>query len=168
MPIYEFYCEDCNIIFNFFSRTINTSKCPICPKCKRRQLTRQMSLFAVTGRAKENEGIDNLPFDENKLESAMQTLAKEVDNINEEDPRQAARLMRKLSEMTGLEMGAGMSEALERMEKGEDPDQLETEMGDILENEDPFIIPGKKNAGQRSYHVAPKRDETLYDMEDTR
>jgi hypothetical protein len=26
MPIYEFYCPDCNTIFNFFSRTINTSK----------------------------------------------------------------------------------------------------------------------------------------------
>ena len=26
MPIYEFYCPDCNTLFNFFSRTINTSK----------------------------------------------------------------------------------------------------------------------------------------------
>jgi hypothetical protein len=26
MPIYEFYCVDCNTLFNFFSKTINTQK----------------------------------------------------------------------------------------------------------------------------------------------
>jgi len=108
--------------------------------------------------------MDNLPFDDAKMEKALQTLAKEVESINEEDPRQAARLMRKLSDMTGLEMGAGMSEALERMEKGEDPDQLEAEMGDMLDNEDPFIIPGKKKALQKPFHNPPQRDETLYEM----
>lgn len=164
MPIYEFFCQDCNVIFNFFSKTINTTTCPVCPRCEKRQLSRQLSLFTVTGRAKENDDMDNLPFDDAKMEKALQTLAKEADNINEDDPRQAARLMRKLSDMTGLEMGAGMSEALERMEKGEDPDQLEAEMGDILENEDPFIIPGKKKALQKLFHIPPQRDETLYEM----
>ncbi|MGD2029649.1 MAG: zinc ribbon domain-containing protein, partial [Desulfobacterales bacterium] len=41
MPIYEFYCRDCNTIFNFFSKTINTTKKPKCPKCKTKTLTRQ-------------------------------------------------------------------------------------------------------------------------------
>jgi putative FmdB family regulatory protein len=164
MPIYEFFCQDCNVIFNFFSKTINTTTCPVCPRCKHRRLSRKLSLFTVTGRAKENDDMDNLPFDDAKMEKALQALAKEADSINEEDPRQAARLMRKLSDMTGLEMGAGMSEALERMEKGEDPDQLEAEMGDMLENEDPFIIPGKKKAVQKPFHNPPQRDETLYEM----
>jgi putative FmdB family regulatory protein len=164
MPIYEFYCQDCNIIFNFFSKTINTTKCPVCPKCKQRELSRQLSLFAVTGKAKEDDGMDDAPFDEGKMEKVMQTLAKEADNINEDDPRQAARLMRKLSDMTGLEMGAGMSEALQRMENGEDPEQLESEMGDIFDNEEPFIIPGKKKIRQKFLNRAPQRDETLYEL----
>ncbi|MFO8082713.1 MAG: zinc ribbon domain-containing protein [Desulfobacterales bacterium] len=164
MPIYEFYCQDCNIIFNFFSKTINTTKCPVCPKCKQKELSRQLSLFAITGKAKEDDGMDDLPFDEGKMEKAMQTLANEADNINEDDPRQAARLMRKLSDMTGLEMGAGMSEALQRMENGEDPEQLESEMGDIFDNEEPFIIPGKKKTGQKFFYRAPQRDETLYEL----
>jgi putative FmdB family regulatory protein len=46
MPIYEFYCPDCNTLFNFFSRTINTAKQPTCPKCRTRTLERQMSAFA--------------------------------------------------------------------------------------------------------------------------
>ena len=55
MPIYEFYCPDCNTLFNFFSRTINTTKKPKCPRCKTRTLERQMSAFAFTGKAKESD-----------------------------------------------------------------------------------------------------------------
>jgi len=37
--------------------------------------------------------------------------------------------------MTGLELGPGMNEALKRMEGGEDPDRIEAEMGNLLEDE---------------------------------
>ena len=164
MPIYEFYCRDCNTIFNFFSKTINTTKRPDCPKCKTSRLNRQVSLFAVTGKAKEDNGMDDFAFDESKMEKAMQVLAREADNINEDDPRQAAQLMRKLSNMTGLKIGPGMSEALGRMEKGEDPDQLEAEVGDILADEEPLILPEKKKIVQKGSRLVPRRDETLYDL----
>jgi putative FmdB family regulatory protein len=164
MPIYEFYCEDCNTIFNFFSKTINTTKKPSCPKCKTRKLSRQMSAFAFTGKATEDGDMDDLPFDENKMEKAMQMLAGEAENINEDDPRQAANLMRKLTDMTGLELGAGMQEALKRMEAGEDPDAIEAEMGDLLEGEEPFLMPEKKGGSSVKKRPAPQRDETLYDL----
>ena len=98
------------------------------------------------------------------MEQAMQMLAGEADKINEDDPRQAANLMRKLSDMTGLKIGPGMDEALTRMEMGEDPEQVEAEMGDLLEEEDPFLLPGKKGKGIRSKRPAPQKDETLYDL----
>ena len=164
MPIYEFYCKDCNTIFNFFSKTVNTTKKPKCPKCKTKTLTKQISLFAVTGKAKEGGDLDDLPFDEAKMEQAMQMLAGEADKINEDDPRQAANLMRKLSDMTGLKLGEGMDEALRRMEKGEDPEQIEAEMGDILEDEDPFSLPEKKAKSIKTKRKEPLRDETLYDL----
>jgi hypothetical protein len=89
-------------------------------------------------------------------------LASEADKINEDDPRQAARLMRKLSEATGLRMGQGMEEALSRMERGEDPDAIEQEMGDLLEGEDPFIFDQKsRSVGKKT---RPVIDETLYDL----
>ena len=163
MPIYEFYCEACNTIFNFFSRAVNTTKKPTCPRCRKRRLARRMSAFAVTGKAKEEGGADDLPFDESRKEKVMQTLAGEAESISEDDPRQAANLMRKLTDMTGLELGPGMTEALRRMERGEDPDQIEAEMGDLLEGEDPFLLPGKKG-NQKSRRPAPSRDETLYDL----
>ncbi|MCJ7617237.1 MAG: zinc ribbon domain-containing protein [Desulfobacterales bacterium] len=165
MPIYEFYCNKCNTIYNFFSRTVNTTKTPDCPKCKKYKLARQMSAFAVTGKAKEGSNdIDNLPFDESKLESAIQMLGSEADKINEDDPRQAAGLMRKLTNMTGIELGQGMEEALSRMEKGEDPEKIGAEMEDILENEEPFLLPDKKGKPVKAKYIEPLRDETLYDL----
>jgi putative FmdB family regulatory protein len=164
MPIYEFYCETCNTIFNFFSKTINTTKKPKCPKCKTKVLSRQMSAFAFTGKAKENSDADDLPLDEGKMEKAMQMLAGEADKINEDDPRQAANLMRKLSDMTGLQLGPGMNEALKRMEAGEDPDAIEAEMGDLLEEEDPFLLPEKMDTAKKVRKAAPTRDDKLYDL----
>ena len=123
-----------------------------------------MSVFAFTGTATQNGDADDLPVDEAKMEKAMQALAKEADSINEDDPRQAADLMRKLTDITGLELGAGMNEALSRMERGDDPDTIEAEMGDIIENEDPFLLPGKKVKSLIRKTVEPERDETLYDL----
>ncbi|MFC1857454.1 FmdB family zinc ribbon protein [Thermodesulfobacteriota bacterium] len=164
MPIYEFYCQDCHTIFSFFSRTVNTTKIPVCPRCKRKKLSRQVSLFAFTGKAKEEGEMEDLPFDESKMEQAMQALASEADKINEDDPRQAANLMRKLSDMTGLRLGPSMEEALTRMEKGDDPEQVEAEMGDLLEGEEPFILPEKKAKASSAKRPAPYKDETLYDL----
>jgi len=164
MPIYEFYCENCNTIFNFFSKRINTKKRPGCPKCKNRKLSRQMSPFAFTGKAKEDHGVEDLPFDEGKMEQAMNMLASEAENINEDNPREAANLVRKLTDMTGLELGQGMNEALNRMENGEDPEKIEAEMGDLLEGEEPFLIPGHKSNIKKSVKPAPSRDDNLYEL----
>ncbi len=164
MPIYEFYCQDCHTIFNFFAKTVNTAKRPNCPKCKTKKLSKQMSAFAFTGKAKEQNDMDDLPFDESKMEHAMNMLAGEADKINEDDPRQAANLMRKLTDMTGMQLGSSMEEALSRMESGEDPEQVEAEMGDLLEGEEPFILPDKKGKGIKAKPAAPFKDDTLYDL----
>jgi putative FmdB family regulatory protein len=162
MPIYEFYCPECHMVFNFFSRTINTEKIPPCPKCNRSKLERQMSSFAVLRGGKEDQE-DGLPdIDESKLEKAMTALASEAERINEDDPKQAAQLMRKLTHMTGLELGTGMEEALRRMEAGEDPEQIEAEMGDLLEEEDPLLFQGQKKSTSRK--MEPRRDEKLYEL----
>lgn len=167
MPIYEFYCQRCNTIYNFLSRSIQPDKRPNCPHCKKVKLAKQVSLFAPTGRA--TEGTTNepaLPMDESKMERAMDALAREADQVTEEDPRQAANLMRKFSQMTGMEMGEGMKEALNRLEAGEDPDRIEAELGDRLEKEDPFILPekGKKGRTKGLRSPAPRRDPTLHEM----
>ncbi len=162
MPIYEFYCPKCHMIFNFLSRSVNTEKRPLCPKCRKTKLDRQMSPFATPRDRGEEEDMVMPDMDESKMERAMNLLAKEAEHVDENDPRQAANLMRKLTDMTGLNMGPGMEEALKRMEAGEDPEQIEAEMGDILEEEDPFSF--KEKSSKSSKKRPPKVDEKLYDL----
>lgn len=144
---------------------MRTRKKPDCPKCGRKKLPKQMSGFAMTGK-KGGDGEDELPFDESKMESAVNSLAAEAESINEDDPRQAAQFMRKFTEKTGMELGDTMNEAIARMEKGEDPDQIEQELGDSIENEDPFKLPGKTvrtvKAASRKIHA--RRDPNIYDL----
>lgn len=163
MPIYEFYCHQCHTIYKFFSRKVNTKKIPSCPKCHKIKLKRQLSQFAtISGSGEEKTDGDNPQFDESRMEKAMAMLANEADNMNEDDPKQAAHLMRKLTDMTGLALGPGMEEALNRMEKGEDPEKIEEEMGDILEGEEPFLFEKKKSKSKSQ--PKPKIDDTLYEL----
>jgi hypothetical protein len=90
----------------------------------------------------------------------MNLLAKEAEHVDENDPKQAANLMRKLTDMTGMDLGPGMEEALTRMEAGEDPEQIEEEMGDLLEEEDPFSF--KQKSSRNPKKRLPRKDEKLY------
>lgn len=161
--MYEFYCHICNTIYTFFSRTINTEKTPDCPACKKNTLSRQISRFSFTGKSKKDQDGDSefpdLPIDESKMERAMQALASEAENISEDNPRQAANLMRKLTDMTGLKLGDKMEDALSRMEAGEDPEAIEQQMGDIDES-DLFKVEVSRSFRQKR----PLRDDTLYEM----
>lgn len=164
MPIYEFYCEDCNTLFNFLSRRVNTQTAPACPRC-RKELKKQMSIFSRTGRAREENDDMLAGMDEGKMERVLGELAGEAERISEDDPKAMARLMRKFTEKTGLNLGGGMEEALARMERGEDPEQIEREMGDLLEGEDPLSLLRKKAGSTGGLRrVEPIRDETLYEM----
>ncbi|MBN1106507.1 MAG: zinc ribbon domain-containing protein [Deltaproteobacteria bacterium] len=162
MPIYEFYCGKCHMIFNFFSSTVNTEKRPICPRCRKTALVRQMSTFSSPRGLKEEEDTPLPDMDESRVMEAMNVLAREADGLDENDPRQAANLMRRLSDMTGLNLGSGMEEALRRMEAGEDPEEVESEMGDLLEEEDPFSL--KKKSVRPGRRPPPQVDGKLYDL----
>jgi putative FmdB family regulatory protein len=160
MPIYEFYCKKCHMIFNFFSGSVDVEKRPTCPQCKKTKLDRQMSTFSSPRNRGEEEDLPLPDMDEHKMEQAMSLLANEAEHMDENDPRQAANLMRKLTDMTGLKLGSGMEEALSRMEAGEDPEQIEAEMGDLLEEENPFDL--KSTLNRIPKKRPPKVDETLY------
>lgn len=166
MPIYEFYCADCHRVYNFLSRTVSTSRKPACPRCGRKELERKPSLFAVSRGGADAEQEDALPsgFDEEKLANAMAGLEHEAAG-GEDDPKAAARMMRRLWDKAGLKLGPGMDEAFRRMEAGEDPESIEAEMGDVLESEDPFArapSPGGKKSLRRL--LPPTVDPELHEL----
>lgn len=122
-----------------------------------------MSVFAaITTGAREDASDDSLGgVDDAKMEKNMMQLAADAEKIKDDDPKAAAKFMRKLSDATGMKLGDGFQEALHRLEKGEDPDKIDEEMGDMLSAENPFEVrPGRKGHALRK----PHHDETLYDL----
>jgi len=162
MPIYEFYCRDCHTIFNFISRRINTEKIPPCPRCNRPELEKQVSPFAISRGLEEKPNDDFPDLDDSRMEQAMATLAGEMGGMDEDDPKAMARFMRRFSEVSGMDLGGGMEEAISRLEAGEDPEAIEADMGDLFEGDNPF---GKEKAMSfRRRHLPPAHDETLYPL----
>lgn len=172
MPIYEFYCKDCHTIYNFLQRSSGSTKKPKCPKCGRKDLEKQISRFAISKGLSEPASGGDDPFagmDEEKMEKAMMEMAGDVENINEDDPKQMARVMKKLFDATGVDPGDGIQEAIRRMELGEDPDKIEEDLGGELDDVDPFANAKKKSAKNVHEKIKkmlgrPKVDPELYDL----
>ena len=116
------------------------------------------SLFDPSGIEDPLAGLD-----ETKMEQAFESLMRDAEGMNEDDPRQMATLMRKFSDKTGISMGEQMEEALSRMEAGEDPDQIEQEMGDLLDSDDSFTLEAMKKK-VKSGPRPPVHDEKLYEL----
>ncbi len=175
MPIYEFYSPDTHKIYSFYARRILArGEVPRCPEGSGHRMERVLSPFAVTGRAKEPQadggsGADDL---DPRLEAEMMRMAGEMSSLDDEnpDPRQLGRMMRRMMEITGEKMPEPMLEMLARMEKGEDPEKLEEEYGDVLDDES-FPAGGSAEDGAAGGGVStlrrklpPRRDPKLYEL----
>lgn len=173
MPVYEFYCRPCHTIYSFQSPRVDTETRPSCPVCGEPELTKRVSIFAITRGGGDDGGgeMDDLPpgLDEDKLMRTMASMEGEMSGLDEEDPRQAARAMRRLFQESGLRPGDGMEEALARMESGEDPDQVEQELGDVLDGDDGLFgspkASGKTLRQLRERLSRPKVDPKWYPLQ---
>jgi putative FmdB family regulatory protein len=167
VPIYEFYCAACHKVFNFLARTIDTEKRPACPACGRKGLDRWMSSFAISKNRQESDAGDDLPPDMNEaeMERVMEDFAREAEGMDENDPRQMARVLRKLYDKTGMPLDENTAEAIRRMEAGEDPESLDESLGDAPDDETPGLSPGgRRLRGLIRKRLPPEVDPTLYDM----
>lgn len=137
MPIYEYYCPDNHTIYQFYAKTLAQGKtvprCPDNPKFKLRKL---VSAFAVTKGGKRDEAAETKPAapagdpgEDARMEAAMSAMEKEFSGVDENDPRAMARMMRKMSEMTGEKIDGEMEEVVRKLEEGADPESLEEQLG---------------------------------------
>ena len=141
MPIYEYACPKCRVIFNFLSKRLNPDRLPVCPKCGNKKMTKQMSRFAMSRGLKEpaaktepQSGEPPMPdFDDPRMERAMMEMERDMEHLDENNPKHMAHMMRKMKDI----MPAGtvpkeLDVAIKRLEAGEDPEKIEEDMGDVL------------------------------------
>jgi hypothetical protein len=94
------------------------------------------------------------PQQEARLERELMTLARDMESIDENNPRQLGAIMRRLTDATGEPIDAAADEMIRRLEAGEDPDAIEEKMGDVLPDD----------GGDPMYGGAPSYDDGLYDL----
>lgn len=171
MPIYEFYCPDCDTLFNFFTPRVDTEARPDCPRCGRPELERKPARFAALSSSSGDEGdgddeLAALGIDEERLAGAFESVLGEMEagGGEPEDPRAMARMLRRVGEEAGLEPGDTMEEMLGRMEAGEDPERLEEEMGDAFDDTDgdPLAELFRRRRAAAGRRRRPKVDDELY------
>jgi putative FmdB family regulatory protein len=115
MPVYEFHCADCKRRVSVVQSFEEYGKTPpVCPLCGGKSLRRLISRVRVA----------------RSEESRMDTLADPSGwgDVDESDPRSMAKMMRRMSSELGEEMGPDFNEAVDRMEAGESPEDIERTM----------------------------------------
>src|SRR3954463_11646062 len=141
MPIYEYACPKCRVIFNFLSKRINPDRLPTCPKCGNKKMAKQITRFAMSRGLKEpaspaegDAGDAPTPdFDDPRVERAMMELERDMAHMDENNPKHMAHMMRKMKDlMPPGSVPKELDVAIKRLESGEDPEKIEEDMGDVL------------------------------------
>jgi putative FmdB family regulatory protein len=121
VPIYEYRCNSCQRKATIFFRSISLAEQAgselSCPRCGGKELRRLFSRFAVR-RSAASEGEEIYDFD------------RMMAGVDPDDPKSVARWARKMGQESELgdELGPEFGEALDRIEGGEDPEAVMTEL----------------------------------------
>jgi len=163
MPIYEFACPKCRRIFSFLSKRVNPDRLPVCPQCGNKKMSKQVSRFALARKLVEpaakpgsEPGGPPVPDpDDPRVERAMMELERDMEHLDENNPRHMAHMMKKMKDlMPPGSVPRELDVAIKRLEAGEDPEKIEADMGDVLGD---FM--GGEEGGAGGY----TRDSGLYD-----
>ncbi len=119
MPIYEYRCLHCgkrvSLLFRTFAAA-NEAK-PRCPSCHGEDLRRLVSRVRL------------MTSEESRLESLASPDS--LGDVDENDPRSMARWMRRMGQEVGEDLGPEFGEVVDRLEAGENPEDIEKDMPDL-------------------------------------
>lgn len=118
MPTYDFICNDCNQRFDVFLTFAEYGKKKIsCAHCNSKNVRRRMTRVRV---AKSEE-------------SRMESMADDFSGFEglEDDPKAMGRMMRKMGKEMGEELPPEFNEVVDRLEKGQSPEEIEKEIPDL-------------------------------------
>ncbi len=118
MPIYDYICLDCHQRFDVFMSYSEYGARPVaCSRCQSKNVRRRVPRVRVA--KSEESRMDDLASDFSDP-SALAGL--------ENDPRAMGRMMRKMGRELGEEMPPEFDEVVDRLEKGQSPEEIEKEV----------------------------------------
>ena len=121
MPLYDYTCLNCHQRFDIFMPFSEYGNRPVaCPHCKSQNVRRGIPRVRVA--KSEDSRMDDLSSDFSDP-SALAGL--------ENDPQAMGRMMRKMGSEMGEEMPAEFGEVVDRLEKGQSPEDIEKELPDL-------------------------------------
>jgi putative FmdB family regulatory protein len=121
MPLYDYLCLDCQKRFDvFMSYAEYGTRTVTCPNCKSKNVRRRIPRVRVA--KSEESRMDSLASDFSDP-SALEGL--------ENDPQAMGRVMRKMGKEMGEEMPPEFDEVVDRLEKGQSPEDIEKELPDL-------------------------------------
>ena len=117
MPSYEYRCLQCKKRFTIFMTYSEYGKKPVvCQHCGSTEIQRRIGRIRVL--RSEDSRMDQLADMDN------------LDGIGD-DPRELGKMMRQMKGEVGDELGPEFDEVVERLEKGQNPEDIEREMPDL-------------------------------------
>ncbi|HEX9798164.1 MAG TPA: zinc ribbon domain-containing protein [Anaerolineales bacterium] len=118
MPKYDYRCQQCGKRASIYQSYEEYGQVEVaCPACGSHQLRRLVNRVRI---AKSEE-------------SRLDALSDPSDwgDLDENDPKSMARMMRKMGQEMGEDMPAEFDEVVDRLEAGESPDSIEESMPEL-------------------------------------
>ena len=117
MPTYQYRCLNCRKRFEAFMTYKEYGTKPVhCPHCASDQVTRRIGRIRVAR------------SEESRLESLADP--SQLDGLDD-DPKALGRMMRKMSQEMPEDMGPEFNEVIDRLESGQNPDDIEKAMPEM-------------------------------------
>ncbi|MCF7686768.1 MAG: FmdB family transcriptional regulator [Cephaloticoccus sp.] len=185
MPIYEYYCPQNHTIYQFLAKTLTQGqRIPKCPDNPAYRMTKMVSTFAITKGDKPREtggpeARSGDAVDDPRMEAALGAMEREFSQVDENDPRAMARMMRRMSDLTGERLQGDMEEVVRKLEEGADPESLEEQLGSPEAGDEgddfqgagaPAGMSSRSDIQERRHRWRalarpPRRDPNLYDYD---
>lgn len=119
MPSYDYRCNTCKrrVVLTYKTYRDYDTATPICPRCQSTDLTRIIGRVALA------------KSDSSRLDGLADESA--IDDLADADPATLGRYMRQMSAEVGEDLGDEFHEVVNRLERGENPDDIEASMPNL-------------------------------------
>jgi putative FmdB family regulatory protein len=120
MPTYDYICQDCKKRFDVFMTYSEYGAKPVaCSHCGSENTRRRMTRVRIA------------KSEESRMESLGDFSDPSALEGLEDNPQELGRMMRKMGSELGEEMPPEFDEVVDRLEKGQSPEEIESALPDL-------------------------------------